>query len=111
MNNGMTPIKRGDPIPALFAIGKAVGVEREKLRSSVGAPHYVESDSARTFGGEEDWWAYRLPEREVVVICLAVPYMEAQMLTSAPENASCTAALKALLGEWSLEFYDRAYAA
>ena len=110
MSEAMTPFERGELLPKLFQIGKAVEVEREVIRSSIGAPFFVETDSSRTFGGEEDWWAYRLPSGEVVALCLAVPYKEVRMLASAANNPCCISALKELLGAWAMEFYERAYA-
>ena len=52
----------------------ALKITRPELRAVLGMPHFVETDSYRTFGGEEDWWAFRLPSDQRVVIVLHVPY-------------------------------------
>lgn len=59
---------------------------REELRAALGTPHFVETDSTRTFGGDEDMWAWELPSGQRMLIVLQVPY-EKVMLHCDPPNA------------------------
>lgn len=40
-------------------------------------PHFTESNSFATYGGEEDWWGYPLRNGFVAAICFRVPYRDA----------------------------------
>jgi hypothetical protein len=43
---------------------------RPELHEMLGEPHYVETDPRRTCGGEQDWWAYRLPSGQRFLVGL-----------------------------------------
>jgi hypothetical protein len=60
-------------------------VTRTEMRAMLGDPHYVETDSFRTYGGEEDWWAYTLLSGQRLVIVLRVPYKMATFNADPPE--------------------------
>lgn len=47
---------------------------RDELRSALGQPHFVETDSTRTFGGDEDMWVWELPSGQRFLLVLQVPY-------------------------------------
>src|SRR5262249_22505591 len=47
---------------------------RDELRAALGQPHFVETDSTRTFGGEEDMWAWELAPGLRFLLVLQVPY-------------------------------------
>src|SRR5262245_51876464 len=66
---------------------------REELRVLPGEPHYVETDSTRTFGGDEDNWAWELPTGQRVLIVRQVPY-QSVLLYSDPPDA--TAVIEAI---------------
>ena len=66
---------------------------REQLRSVFGEPHYVETDSTRTAGGEEDNWAWELPSGQRFMIVLAVPYQSAGLLSDPPDPDQVVAAV------------------
>ena len=94
--------------PLLWVLGWARGVEREALRSHLGNPLHVETDSTRTFGGDEDWWLYVNDEREKLAICLRVPYGDAVMYSSV-QSVSPGPELAKLLAPWSVELFDKVY--
>src|SRR6516162_9306933 len=58
---------------------------RAELRAMLGEPHFVETDSTRTYGGDEDAWAYTLPSGQRVVVVLRVPYHIAVFSADPPE--------------------------
>jgi hypothetical protein len=66
---------------------------REELRAALGQPHFVETDSTRTFGGDEDMWAWELPSGRRFLLVLQVPYGQAELLCDPPDAASVVAAL------------------
>jgi hypothetical protein len=66
---------------------------RDELRSALGQPHFVEMDSTRTFGGDEDMWAWELPSGQRFILILQVPYGKAMLLCDPPDPAAVVAAL------------------
>lgn len=85
-------------------------VIREELRSVLGQPHHVEVRSASTYGGEEDWWRFRLKSGQLAVVCLRVPYEDAVILTDLPEQKLAAIDGVALpFTKESLEIYEQAY--
>lgn len=65
----------------------------------LGEPHYVETDSFRTSGGEEDSWAFSLSSGQRMAILLQVPYEVAIIYGDPP-------ALLPILGELGLSSDD-----
>ena len=98
------PIQPGQAGPPLWEIGWARGVERGRLRTHLGEPFHVETDSTRTFGGEEDWWAYRTAAGQVIAVCLRVPYEDAVLCASEPSGPGVIEA-QALLQPWRVELF------
>ena len=68
-------------------------ITRPELRELLGEPHYIETDSFRTFGGEEDSWAFALPSGQRVVVVLRVPYHGAVLYGDPPELSPILSAL------------------
>lgn len=66
---------------------------REELRAALGQPHYVETDSTRTLGGDEDDWAWELPSGLRLLLVLQVPYGQAMLCSDPPDLAAVVAAL------------------
>src|SRR5262245_58765618 len=66
---------------------------REELRTVLGLPHYVETDSTRTSGGDEDWWGWELPSGARLVVVLQVPYEAALLHCDPPEPDAVVEAL------------------
>ncbi len=66
---------------------------RADLRASLGAPDYVETDSTRTFGGDEDNWAWELGTGQRILVVLRVPYKYAVLYSDPPDSAAAAAAL------------------
>jgi hypothetical protein len=58
---------------------------RPEMRALLGAPHFIETDSTRTAGGEEDSWAFLLPSGQRILIILEVPYSNVQIIADPPE--------------------------
>ena len=95
--------------PLLWVLGWARGVEREKLRAHLGQPLHIETDSTRTFGGDEDWWVYGNEVGEKFAICLRVPYGDA-VLYSSVQSVAQGPELARLLESWNVELFEHAYA-
>lgn len=62
--------------------------KREEVRAALGLPHFVETDSTRTFGGDEDMWAWELPSGLRILLVLQVPYEKAVLHCDPPDPAS-----------------------
>lgn len=58
---------------------------RPEMHSLLGAPHFIETDSTRTAGGEEDGWAFLLPSGQRILVILAVPYSKVKIIADPPE--------------------------
>ena len=79
---------------------------REELRAVLGAPHFVETDSTRTFGGDEDDWGWELPSGQRVLLVLQVPYRVAVLYCDPPDPIPVVAALGIDAGCQHLELLD-----
>ena len=75
---------------------------RETLRSALGDPHYVETDSSRTMGGEEDCWYFETDNAQRVLLLLRVPYKLAVVLCSPADTEAALAAFASVIDEKSL---------
>ena len=106
MTADLRPVEPGEAGLPLWEVGRVRNLSRPALRAHLGDPFYVERDGACTFGGEEDWWAYRDASDEVVAICLRVPYGEAVLCVSHPSGSSIDRAAAALLGPCPLERFE-----
>lgn len=58
-----------------------------------GVPHFVETESERTFGGEEEAWGFLLPSNQRVLVLYRVPYGHAVLNADPPELESVLSAL------------------
>jgi len=67
--------------------------DRDELRASFGQPHFIETDSTRTFGGDEDMWAWELPSGLRFLLVLQVPYGKAVLHCDPPDAIPVVAAL------------------
>ena len=66
---------------------------RAELRAALGEPHFVETDSTRTFGGDEDNWAWELHSGHRLLLVLQVPYGHAIIYCDPPEAEPVVASL------------------
>lgn len=81
--NGMTILSQ--PIcPPLWGLA-SLKINQPQLRAWLGIPHYVETDSRRTCGGEEDGWGYSLPNGQRLVVVLDVTSEWAELYGDPPE--------------------------
>jgi hypothetical protein len=76
----------------IWAVG-TLKVRELELQAMLGEPHYVETDSTRTCGGEEQGWAYALPSGQRLLIVLAVPVSMAELYCDPPDMGPALAAL------------------
>jgi hypothetical protein len=96
----------------LWQVACARGVKREQLRRVLGSPHFIETNSRATYGGEEDWWGYEVASGELAVLCLRVPYQDAVLLSNKRVMTSSAAeAFNAAFKLGILEVYESAYPA
>ena len=84
--------------PPFWTIG-GFAVTREVLRSRIGAPHFVETDDLRTYGGDEDWWGFTTEDGQRLLICLQVPYRDAAVFADPPDFVRAEAALTRAIGD------------
>ena len=75
-----------------FIVG-GIQATRSELRAALGEPHIVETDGTRTFGGDEDMWAWELPSGQRLLIVLQVPHGKAILHCDPPHAAPVVAAL------------------
>src|SRR5262249_34530278 len=105
----MHPPSDGTPLPFPVHMKPYMVVRlratREELRSALGEPHFVETDSMRTFGGDEDNWAWELPSGQRVALVLRVPYGLAILHCDPPDPAPAIAALGIDVENQVLEVY------
>jgi hypothetical protein len=69
-------------------------------------PHYVEKDSTRTMGGEEDCWAFETNTGQRIVLLLRVPYCLAVVLCDPPNGESALEALGSTADRTSLRIIE-----
>lgn len=100
----MKKLKIPAPLP-FWEIGH-FSIDRETLRERLGAPHFTETDSSRTFGGEEDSWAYSTDSGLRVVITLRVPYREAVIYSDPPNAEEAAKAFSCAIGEAKVIFLE-----
>jgi hypothetical protein len=75
------------------------------MHALLGKPHFVETDSTRTLGGEEDAWAYLLPSGQRVLVILAVPYGKVRIIADPPKVGPALALLGITLNDPRLDCY------
>src|SRR5262249_42085816 len=80
---------------------------REELRAALGVPHFTETDSTRTFGGEEDLWAWELPSGLRFLLVVRVPYHDALLYCDPPDPTPAVAALGIDVGNQQLEIFAK----
>lgn len=90
----------------LWEVGLLRGASRADLRSQLGEPAYVETDTHRTYGGDEDWWFYATSTGASIAICLRVPYRDVAVYVSDPSPAVIDEAF-AVLGSHSVERHEQ----
>jgi len=78
---------------------------RPQMHALLGEPHFVETDSTRTAGGEEDAWAYLLPSGQRVLVILAVPYGRVRIIADPPEAGPVILSLGLTLDDPQLSCY------
>lgn len=107
----MTPLS--PPIQSkLWQVACAHNVERVALHKIMGAPHYTESNSFATYGGEEDWWGYQLHNGQLAVLCLRVPYRDAIICSDQQQITNeVLRAFSSAIALGNFEVYQHAYAA
>ena len=101
----LTRVSPGEACAPMWEVAWARGVSRDALRAHLGDPMYVETDSRCTFGGEEDWWAYRNAGGDSIAVCLRVPYEDAVLCVSDPTGLAA-GDVASLLGRWTVEVFD-----
>ena len=72
------------PKPPFWELA-AFRATREEARVLLGQPHYTETGTMRTSGGEEDIWAYALPSGQRLLIIHHVPYQGATLCADPPD--------------------------
>jgi len=78
---------------------------RPQARPLLGEPYFIETDSWRFAGGEEDARAYILPSGRRMLVILAVPYGEAGLIADPPEIEPLLPALGIAPDDPRVHFY------
>lgn len=68
-----------------YLVGQFKG-SRSNLRDLLGAPHYVETDSMRTSGGDEDNWGWEFSSGLRILLVLCVPYQDVLVYCDPPDH-------------------------
>lgn len=103
----MTPLR----MPLSLPLWELASLEssRPHMHALLGEPHFVETDSTRTVGGEEDAWAYLLSSGQRVLIILEVPYHRVRLIADPPELGPMLMALGVTLDDPRLRCYAEPY--
>jgi hypothetical protein len=95
-----------EQVPILaWEVASTFHVTSAQLRERLGEPLYVETDSTRTFGGDEAWWVFRHRDGTFVGVSLRVPYEHMVVCTSQLSTAALRDA-SALLEPLVLGLYE-----
>lgn len=99
------------PFPVRMKPYMVAGIKatRSELRNAFGCPHCVETDSTRTFGGDEDAWAWELPMGQRILVVLRVPYNVAILHADPPDPGAAVSALGINAELQSLEIFRPPY--
>jgi hypothetical protein len=83
------------PLPITTPVWAVAGyrASRDELREMLGPPHYTETDSRRTRGGEEDCWGFVQPGDGRLLIVLDVVTGHALIYSDRPEAGPALQAL------------------
>ncbi len=96
------------PIP-LWKLAYIQNVERTALWEALGPPHYTETDDLRTFGGEEDYWAFEISPNVLLGIILMVNYHGMEIISNqrvlTPELRDACAVLPGELQEYPEAYF------
>jgi hypothetical protein len=76
------------PFPVRFKPYVVAGwrASQSEMHEDFGPPHFTETDSTRTSGGDEDCWAWELPIGQKVMIVLGVPYDRVTLYCDPPDS-------------------------
>jgi hypothetical protein len=100
----MTPIPLPLKLP-LWILAK-VKIEQSVLRGIFGNPHFTETDSTRTYGGDEDAWGFRLESGQRLLVVYQVPYENALLYSDSPELLPILAIMQLSQSDQRLEVYN-----
>src|SRR5262245_51854946 len=89
--NNATPLTFPVRLKPFMVAG--IRATREELREDLGEPHFVETDSTRTFGGDEDNWAWELASGQRLLLVLQVRYQIAIVYCDPPDPKPVIAAI------------------
>jgi hypothetical protein len=92
----------------LWEVGLLRGVSHGDLRSKLGEPVYIETDTHRTYGGDEDWWLYASSTGSSIAICLRVPYQDVVVYVSDSAPTAIDEAFS-VLSPHVVERYEQPY--
>jgi hypothetical protein len=82
---------------------------RKELAAILGLPEYVEIDTFRTPGGEEDWWYYQSSEGEFFVLVLREEYGDTEVLSTTDNLEKIAEFISVILSAVDVEVFDTPY--
>ena len=62
-----------EPKPVFWTVA-GFKMANDEVRKRLGHPHFTETDSTRTYGGDEDIWGFALESGQHVCVCFQIPY-------------------------------------
>ena len=74
----------GLPQPPFWMLA-AFKFDRKQLGQKLGEPHYIETDSTRTYGGNEEQWYFTFESGQKIIITYQVPYNITALYSNSPE--------------------------
>jgi len=79
-----------------------------QLRKVLKEPHYIETDSTRTFGGNESLWAYEISSEKFALVC-RIPYDETVIYTEMPDTKYVLPKIEELFPNLTLDIYEKVF--
>ena len=61
------------PKPVFWTVA-GFKMANDEIKKILGDPHFTETDSTRTYGGDEDIWSFTLESGQHIGICSQIPY-------------------------------------
>jgi hypothetical protein len=99
-------------LPLALPLWELATFEADRLRlcGHLGPPHFIETDSTKTAGGEEEVWAYSLTSGQRILIILQVDYRVARLIADPPEIGPVLDVLGITPGDARLNCYAAPFA-
>lgn len=86
-----------------------ISISRDQAQAILGEPHFIEKDSMKTAGGEEDHWLFQCSDTLFVLFKMRVPYDRLSLYFTVEEPFDFSKVIPENLLEYEVEAYDVSY--